>query len=100
MEDSNEKIRIANEFMKTIWDKAPEDIKKPKVFFMFYLNKIFAVIDESRPMTGSKRIYKKVFIRYAVVILVESTNIRYAHAGMVEIKTGFTKKQKKYQKNP
>jgi hypothetical protein len=62
--------------------------------------KIFAVIDESRPIMGSKRMYKKVVIRYAVVFLVESTNIRYESAGMTEIKTGFTKKQKKYQKNP
>ncbi len=47
MEDPNEKIRIANNLMNTIWDSAPKDISKPNIFFMFYLNKIYAVVDDS-----------------------------------------------------
>lgn len=47
MEDPNEKLRIANNFMNTIWNNAPKDILKPNVFFMFYLNKIYAVVDDS-----------------------------------------------------
>ena len=49
MEDKKKEdnLKVAYSFLKSIWETAPKDISEPKVLFLFYQNKIFAVIDDS-----------------------------------------------------
>jgi hypothetical protein len=49
MEDKQKEtdLNTAYNFLKDLWDKAPEDIETPKVLFLFYQNKIYAVVDDS-----------------------------------------------------
>jgi hypothetical protein len=47
MESSDEKLKIAYDFLRSVWEKAPTDIDMPKVLFLFYQNKIYTVVDDS-----------------------------------------------------
>lgn len=35
------------ETVKAIWDNAPSDIKAPKIYYLMYQNKLYAVVDDS-----------------------------------------------------
>jgi len=35
------------ETVKAIWDTAPSDIKAPKIYYLIYQNKYYAVVDDS-----------------------------------------------------
>ena len=35
------------ETIKAIWDTAPSDIKSPKIYYLIYQNKHYAVVDDS-----------------------------------------------------
>jgi hypothetical protein len=35
------------ETIKAIWDTAPSDIKAPKIYYLVYQNKYYAVVDDS-----------------------------------------------------
>ena len=49
MEDKQkeDKLKVAYNFLKSIWETAPKDITPPNVLFLFYQNKTFTVIDDS-----------------------------------------------------
>jgi hypothetical protein len=49
MEDKQKEdnLKVAYNFLKSIWETAPKDIVSPKVLFLFYQNKNYVVVDDS-----------------------------------------------------
>jgi len=46
-EESGKRLKEATEKIKAVWDKAPEDVGKPDVFYLLFQNKWYAIIDDS-----------------------------------------------------
>ena len=46
-EESGKRLKEATEKIKSVWDTAPEDIRKPNAFYLMFQNKTYAVVDDS-----------------------------------------------------